>query len=73
MTPHSTPASTSTDARRTVGRHAAPDRDRVGTLRTASWAAMNGAAACLLGMVVHQDHASPAPARAATAPDQPLA
>ncbi|MEY9948068.1 hypothetical protein [Kitasatospora sp. GAS1066B] len=53
-------------------RHAAQDRDRVGDFLVAFWAALHVAAACLLGLTVHQAEAGPLAAPAATTPDLPF-
>ncbi len=54
-------------------RHAAPDRDRVGSLLTASWAALHVAAVSLLGLGVYQAESSHAVPMSASVPDQPYA
>ncbi len=54
-------------------RHAAPDRDRVGTFLTVSRAALHLAAISVLGIAVHQADASHTAPMGASAPDQPHA
>ncbi|MFJ6617346.1 hypothetical protein ACIQOW_07155 [Kitasatospora sp. NPDC091335] len=53
-------------------RHAAPpDRDRLGTFLTASWAALHLPVLALLGLAVHNHPAEASPQAAATVPDLP--
>ncbi|MDH6579512.1 hypothetical protein [Kitasatospora sp. MAP5-34] len=55
-------------------RHAAPDRDRLGTFLASSWAALNLVGVGLLGLTVHHAEASPVSASpTVTAPDTPVA
>jgi hypothetical protein len=52
-------------------RHSAPDRVRVGTLLTVSWATLHVAAISVLGIAVHQADTSHSAPIGASAPDQP--
>ncbi|WP_030247572.1 hypothetical protein [Streptomyces sp. NRRL S-350] len=53
-------------------RHAAPpDRDRLGTLLTASWAALHVPVLVLLGLAVQHQHDARPEVAAAAAPDLP--
>ncbi|MCX4750013.1 hypothetical protein OG455_31610 [Kitasatospora sp. NBC_01287] len=54
-----------------TARHAAPDRDRLGTVLTTGWAALNLAGPAVLGVAVHQSQAADADhlGYAATVPD----
>ncbi|GAA1964018.1 hypothetical protein [Kitasatospora viridis] len=53
-------------------RHAAPDRDRLGTFLTACWAALHLPVLALLGLTVHNHPAAASDQLPATAPDLPV-
>ncbi|WP_327067573.1 hypothetical protein [Kitasatospora sp. NBC_01302] len=53
-------------------RHRAPDRDRLGTFLTASWAALHLPVFLLLGLSIHQADVHPQAAIPATTPDLPV-